>query len=138
VTTEINLRATGTFDIVVNRQPPYDTVDGVSLGRTTIDKRFTGDLEATSKVEMLTAGAPESGSAGYVAIERVVGALEGRKGSFVLQHNGTMTRGQPSLAVSVVPGSGTGALTGIAGRMTIEIVDGQHRFAFDYALEEPA
>jgi hypothetical protein len=133
--TTMNLRASGTFDVTLDRPPPYDSADGVELGRTTIDKRFQGDLVATSKVEMLSAGTPVKGSAGYVAIERVVGALKDRRGSFVLQHSGTMNRGQPSLAISVVPDSGTGALAGIAGHMTVDIVDGKHFFTFDYTLE---
>ena len=93
-----------------------------------------GDLEGESSVEMLSAGSSVKGSAGYVAIERVVGTLHGRTGTFVLQHSGSMNRGAPSLTISVVPDSGTGALTGLAGTMTIDIVDGQHRFAFDYTL----
>jgi hypothetical protein len=131
----MSTRATGTFEVTVNRQPPYDSADGISLGRTSIDKRFAGDLAATSKVEMLSAGTPVQGSAGYVAIERVTGTLQGRAGSFVLQHSGTMNRGQPSLVVTVVPDSGIGALTGISGQMTIVITEGKHSFTFDYMLD---
>jgi len=127
-------RATGTFEITMTPQPPYDAAEGVTLGRTKIDKRFHGALEATSVVEMLSAGTSVKGSAGYVAIEKVVGTLEGRSGSFVLQHSGTMTRGVPQLTVSVVPDSGTGELTGIAGTMTIDIVDGKHLFTLNYRL----
>jgi Protein of unknown function (DUF3224) len=132
----MNIRATGSFDVNLDRQPPYDSADGVALGRTSIDKRFHGDLVATGKGEMLSAGTPVKGSAGYVAIERVVGALQGRRGSFVLQHSGTMNRGQPSLTISVVPDSGTDALASISGRMSIDIVDGKHLYSFDYAMEE--
>ena len=131
----MSTRATGTFEITVNRQPPYDSADGVSLGRTSIDKRFSGDLDATSKVEMLSAGTPVQGSAGYVAIERVTGTLKGRAGSFVLQHSGTMKRGQPSLVITVVPDSGLGALAGLSGQMAITIVEGKHSFTFDYAFD---
>ena len=130
----MSTRATGTFEITLDRQPPYDSADGVILGRTTIDKRFAGDLDGTSKVEMLSAGTPVEGSAGYVAIERVAGVLQGRKGGFVLQHSGHMTRGQMSLSINVVPDSGTGALAGIAGQMKIDIVEGKHSFTFDYTL----
>ena len=133
------MRATGTFTLTIDpQQPPYDTVDGVTLGRVTIEKQFQGDLEAASRVEMLSARVGTTGSAGYVAIERVAGALHGRAGSFVLQHSGTMARGAPSLTVTVVPDSGTGALASLAGRMTIDIVDGEHRYAFDYTLDDSA
>jgi hypothetical protein len=85
---------------------------------------------------MLSAGTNVKGSAGYVAIERVSGTLRGRKGSFVLQHSGTMTRGVPQLSISVVPDSGTGQLTGLTGKMNINIVDGKHFYDFEYALAE--
>jgi uncharacterized protein DUF3224 len=127
-------RATGPFQVQMTPQPPYDSADGVSLGRISIHKQFEGDLAGTSQVEMLSAGTPVKGSAGYVAIERVVGTLHGRAGSFVLQHSGTMNRGEPSLSVTVVPDSGTGGLQGLSGRMSIEVADGKHRYVFDYAL----
>jgi hypothetical protein len=85
---------------------------------------------------MLSAGTNVKGSAGYVAIERVSGTLRGRKGSFVLQHSGTMTRGVPQLTITVVPDSGTGQLTGLTGKMNINIVDGKHFYDFEYALAE--
>jgi len=85
---------------------------------------------------MLTAGTEVAGSAGYVAIERIIGALHGRSGSFILQHSGTMTRGAPQLAVTVVPDSGTGQLVGLSGRMTIEIADDRHSYALAYTLAE--
>jgi Protein of unknown function (DUF3224) len=130
-------RAVGPFDVtMVPPQPAYDTVDEVALGRMTINKRFHGDLEATSTVEMMTAMTGVKGSAGYVAIERVTGTLQGRTGSFVLQHSGTMTRGEQHLAVSIVPDSGTGELKGIDGSMVINIVDGKHSYVLDYRLPE--
>jgi hypothetical protein len=132
------MNAEGSFEITMSAEPPYDELEGVMLSRASFDKQFTGPLEATSKVQMLAARTPVEGSAGYVAIERVVGALQGRRGTFVLQHSGTMTRGTPELAVTVVPDSGTGELTGIAGRMTIDIVDGKHFYTLEYALEPPA
>jgi len=108
--------------------------DGGSLARMALDKQFHGDLEGTSKGIMLSAGTSVKGSAGYVAIERVNGSLGGRQGSFVLQHSGTMNRGAPQLTISVVPDSGTGQLTGLAGTMSIMIADGRHSYAFDYTL----
>jgi hypothetical protein len=101
-----------------------------------IDKQFHGDIEGTSKGQMLTAGTAVKGSAGYVAIERVSGTLRGRSGSFVLQHSGTMTRGAPQLSITVVPDSGTGQLVGLTGKMAINIADGKHSYDFEYALAE--
>jgi hypothetical protein len=124
----------GTFDISLKPHPPYDTSNGMTLSRVSIDKLYQGKLEGASTVEMLSALTAIEGSAGYVAIERVVGKLEGRAGSFVLQHSGIMTRGKPELHVTVVPDSGTGELEGLTGHMTIEIVDGKHLYLFDYAL----
>ena len=127
-------QANGTFEVTIAAQPPHDVVDGVSIGRVTIAKRFAGELAATSAVEMLGVRTPVDGSAGYVAIERVTGALAGRTGTFVLQHVGAMARGQLELHVTVVPDSGTGELTGLRGRMAIEIVEGVHRYALAYEL----
>jgi hypothetical protein len=101
-----------------------------------IAKQFRGDLEATSTGEMLTAGTNTKGSAGYVAIERVSGTLHGRKGTFILQHSGTMTRGAPQLTITVVPDSGTGELEGLAGTMAIKVAGGAHSYEFDYTLTE--
>jgi hypothetical protein len=125
-------QARGTFEVQFDPHPPYDTTDGITLGRVTIAKTFRGELEGTSAVEMLSAMTEVKGSAGYVAIERVVGSLHGKSGSFVLQHSGLMNRGQGDLRVQVVPDSGRGELRRLAGTMAIEIVDGQHRYVFDY------
>jgi hypothetical protein len=101
-----------------------------------IDKHFHGDLEATSRGEMLMAGTSVKGSAGYVAIEAVTGKLHGREGSFVLQHSGMMTRGVPRLTVTVVPDSGTGGLAGLSGSMAINVAAGKHSYEFEYTLPE--
>ena len=127
-------RATGPFEVKLNPQPAYNTDQAALLGRMSIDKQFHGDLEAASRGEMLTAGSPVKGSAGYVAIEKLTGTLHGKNGSFALQHSGTMNRGAPSLVISVVPDSGTGELEGLTGAMSIEIVNGKHSYVFDYAL----
>ena len=126
--------ASGPFDVKLNPQSSEEDADGTGLGRLSIDKQFHGDLEATSKGEMLSAGTSVKGSAGYVASERVRGTLQGRTGTFILQHSGTMTRGAPQLAISVVPDSGTGGLEEISGTMTINIVNGKHFYEFDYTL----
>jgi hypothetical protein len=128
------MKAKGSFEITMNAEPPYDSADGIMLARASFDKRFSGPLDATSKVNMLSARGPIEGSAGYVAIERVVGTLDGRRGSFVLQHTGVMNRGERSLTITVVPDSGTAALRGISGKMEIEIVNGQHFYEFEYEL----
>ena len=127
-------RASGTFEVTLTPQPGDDYADGAVLGRMTIDKQFHGDLDATSKGQMLTGMTSTKGSAGYVAIERVSGTLSGRRGSFILQHSGTMTRGAPTLAVTVVPDSGTDELTGLSGTMAIDITGGQHWYAFEYTF----
>jgi hypothetical protein len=128
--------AVGTFEVAMNPEPAYDSNDGASIGRVSIKKQFSGDLRGSSTVEMIGArSAQVKGSAGYVAIERVVGSLHGKSGSFVLQHSGTMTRGKGELHVSVVPDTGTGELKGLSGKMTIEISDGNHSYAFEYSLD---
>ena len=127
-------RATGTFDVQMIPEPPFSTADGVTLGRISINKQFHGALEGTSVGTMLSAGTPVKGSAGYVAIERVEGALDGRRGSFVLQHSGTMNRGEPQLTVTIVPDSGTGELAGISGLMTIDILDKKHLYTLNYGI----
>lgn len=127
-------RATGTFDVKLEPMTPYENADGGRLGRTSIDKTFRGELEATSKGEMLSAGTAIKNSAGYVAIERVVGKLAGRSGTFVLQHSGIMDRGTPHLIITVVPDSGTDQLAGIHGTMKIIVEGGKHSYEFDYRI----
>jgi hypothetical protein len=126
--------AKGTFDVKLEPEANDSVPAGVALARLAIDKQFSGDLEATSKGAMLSARTPVADSAGYVAIERVTGVLKGRRGSFVLQHNGTLNRGVQHLTIQVVPDSGTDELTGLAGEMKINIAGGQHFYEFDYTL----
>jgi hypothetical protein len=129
----VTTHASGTFDVKITPQPPDGHADG-TLARLTIDKQFHGDIDATSKGQMLSAMTSVKGSAGYVAIERVSGTLAGRRGSFILQHSGTMNRGAPQLAITVVPDSGTDELTGLTGTMTIDTSGGKHAYEFTYAL----
>jgi len=126
--------AEGTFEVKLVPLTVENAEEGSGLGRMSLEKTFHGDLEGTSHGQMLTAGNPASGSAGYVAVENVTGTLAGRSGSFALQHSGTMDQGALSLKISVVPGSAGGGLTGLAGSMSIEIEDGQHFYRFDYSL----
>jgi hypothetical protein len=130
-------RATGPFDVSLKPLPMDDDLGSAMLGRMSIDKQFKGDLEATGKGQMLTGGTPIKNSAGYVAIERVTGSLKGRKGSFILQHTGTMNRGAPSLLITIVPDSGTEQLEGIAGTMAIKIEGGKHSYDLNYTLGTP-
>jgi hypothetical protein len=128
------LKAAGTFEVKLTSQD--DKAEDSLLGRLTIDKQFRGDLEGTSKGQMLTAMTATKGSAGYVAVEKVTGTLQGRTGTFVLQHSGTMARGAQSLLVTVVPDSGTSQLTGLSGTMRIIIADGKHSYEFEYTIED--
>ena len=130
--TSLANRATGTFNVKVTPLAAYNQEDK-TLGRFSIDKQFHGDLEATSKGEMLSAG-NSSTSGGYVAIEKVTGKLNGRSGSFALQHSSTMENGHPHMNIFVVPGSGSGELSGISGNMDIVIESGKHSYLFTYTL----
>ena len=129
------MKATGNFEVTLN---PLDTfakgLDEINLGRMSIDKIFQGDLDATSKGEMLSAMTSVKGSAGYVAVEQVSGKLHGKQGSFVLQHFGTMHGDNQFLKVEVVPDSGSGELKGITGQLIIDIKDGHHFYTFNYQL----
>jgi hypothetical protein len=128
------IQAKGTFEVKLDPQGDADKADGSTLARMSIDKKYHGDLEGTAKGTMLTAGTDVKGSAGYVAIERVTGTLNGKSGSFVLQHSGTLTRGAAVQNISVVPDSGTGQLTGITGKFVVIITEGKHSYEFDYTL----
>mgnify|MGYP001811961216 FL=1 len=128
------MRAAGSFDVQMKPLETYNPSPEAQAGRMSIDKTFEGDLVGTSQGEMLSGGSPATGSAGYVAIERVTGTLAGRKGSFTLQHSGTMTPESQSLTITVVPASGTDELEGLEGTMDIDIRDGQHFYTFEYTL----
>ena len=127
-------RAIGTFAVKIVPQAADESVGDPTVGRLALDKQFSGDLEANSRGQMLAVRTEIQDSAGYVAMERVIGTLHGRSGTFALQHSGTMTRGAPHLSVTVVPDSGTGELTGIAGTMTITIEGGKHSYDLDYTI----
>jgi hypothetical protein len=127
------MHAAGPFDVKLT--PQDDKLnDGVS--RMLLEKQFHGDLEATSKGQMLASGTAKS-SGVYVAIETVTGTLQGKTGTFTLYHTGIMAKGAPTLSVNVVPDSGTGQLQGITGKMTIKIADGKHSYDFEYTLPTP-
>lgn len=130
------MQATGTFDVDLQPLDAFATgSEAVNLARMSNEKTFHGDLEATSRGELLTATPGVEGSAGYVAIEQVAGTLHGKRGTFVLQHYGLMGRGENRLTVEVVPDSGTGELEGLSGRLSIRIEDGEHFYELEYELD---
>jgi hypothetical protein len=122
--------AKGTFEVALKPLAGHEA----AVGRMSIDKRFSGQLEASSKGEMLAYRSAVQGSAGYVAMELVTGTLDGKAGSFVLQHTGSMERGAQQLSISIVADSGTGELAGIAGTLALEIADGKHFYDISYTL----
>jgi hypothetical protein len=132
--TPMSHTATGTFEVKVAPIDPAFKFDENPIGRFSLDKHFHGDLEAASQGEMLSGGTPAKGSGGYVAIERVSGSLNNRAGTFLLMQNGTMQNGDYKMNVIVIPGSGTGELSGLAGSMQIIIKDGKHSYDFSYTL----
>jgi Protein of unknown function (DUF3224) len=134
--TKMTRIAKGTFTVSLQPIAFEGAAPEWKLGRMSIDKQIAGDLVATTKGQMLSAMTETKGSAGYVAIERVAGTLDGKRGSFVLQHTGTMNRGAPSLNVSVVPDSGTEELAGLEGDFKIIIADGKHSYEFSYRLPQ--
>ncbi len=134
----MNQSAKGAFEVRLQPLSFEGSDSQCKLGRMLIDKQIAGDLIATTKGQMISAMTETKGSAGYVAIEQVTGTLNGKKGSFVLQHNGLMNRGAPSLSVVVVPDSGTDELTGLEGEFKIIVEGGKHAYEFSYRLPEPA
>jgi hypothetical protein len=129
---------TGSFDVAMKPLAPEDTAEGIALGRYSLDKQYHGDLEAASTGAMLSAGTESTGAGAYVAIERVTGTLQGRRGSFAFLHQGTMTREGQHLSVVVATDSGTGQLVGLAGTMGITITGGKHFYTLDYTLGSDA
>ncbi|MER2598542.1 MAG: DUF3224 domain-containing protein [Caldilineales bacterium] len=126
--------AQGSFEVKLTPQTASAEMQAANLGRMSIDKHFHGDLEAVSQGEMLSCITDVDGSAGYVAIERVTGMLQGRSGSFALQHNGIMARGAARLIIEVVPDTGSDELAGLSGSLTIDIREGRHFYALHYTL----
>ncbi|WP_026802366.1 DUF3224 domain-containing protein [Arenimonas oryziterrae] len=130
----MSTHAKGQFDVKLTPQAAEDGVGHPSIGRLGLFKQFHGDIEGVAHGQMLGVRTAVEGSAGYVAIDHVEASVHGRRGTFVLQHSGTMRQGQMSLVVTVVPDSGTDELTGLRGRLDIQIVDGKHYYDFAYEL----
>lgn len=129
------MNAKGTFDVEVVPQA-NDGGAGSLITGFVLDKEFHGDLKAVSKGRMLAAGTEIEGSGAYTAFEQVTGSLDGKTGTFILQHVGSMRKGEYVMNVTVIPDSGTGELAGIVGTMKIIIEDGKHSYEFTYSFEE--
>ena len=125
--------AHGAFNVKV---VPLSSASVAGIAHYSLDKELHGDIEGTSKGEMMGVGDPKSGNAGYVALEVITGTLAGKHGSFVLQHSSFMEAGAPTMNIKVVPGSGTDELKGIAGTFMIRIENGQHFYDLDYTLPD--
>ena len=126
--------ARGTFEVNMEPEPPFLEQDGVTLNRNVVRKEFSGDMAGTSEAQMLAAFTATPGSAGYVAIEHFTGSVAGKSGSFVLQHSGVMDKGDAQLTVTIVPDSGSGALAGISGTMTLDNDEGRHSYVLEYEI----
>ena len=127
----MSIHARGFFTVAI---VPLSPAPAEGLSRFSINKEMHGDLEATTKGEMFSGGDPKQGAAGYVAIEVVTGTLQGKRGSFALQQLATMDAGGSKMTIVVVPGSGTGELTGISGVLAIDIADGRHSYDLEYSI----
>ena len=127
--------ASGPFSVNTEAEPPFLEQDGLTLNRSVVHKEFSGDMVGTSEVQMIAAFTGTPGSAAYVAIEHFTGSVDGKSGSFVLQHSGVMNKGDAELTVTIVPDSGTGELTGISGTLEIDNNEGQHVYVLDYKLD---
>ncbi len=133
------MQALGTFEVKVKPVDPSDIAKAGDTGRMTIDKTWTGDIVGTSKGEMLTGITQENGSMAYVAMERFTGTIGDHKGTLLFSHSAFMLHHQPrpeDTNITVVPGSGTGALKGIQGRLEITITGGVHHYHLTYTLPD--
>lgn len=126
----MNLQASGTFEVKVT------PLSGSGFARLALAKQYAGSLTGTAEGEMIASNGGGEPSGGYVALERVTGALNGRSGSFVLQHSGVMAPGMLRIDIQVSPGSGAGELAGITGRMSIRMENKKHYYEFEYTLPE--
>jgi hypothetical protein len=133
----ITMQASGTFIVKITPMPVEENVGDPSIGCMSLHKEFQGDLEATAHGQMLATSTGVEGSAAYVALDRVTGALRGRNGSFSLAHRGVMNRGTPELSICVVPDSGTNELEGLTGTLSIRIEDGKHFYDMEFSLPAP-
>jgi len=129
-------RAIGSFDVSLQPLSNAEVSSDGMFGRMLLTKTFRGDLSGSARGQMLSALTGVKGSASYVAIDQVTGELDGRRGSFVLQHTGAMNRGTQLLSIMVVPDSGTDELAGLSGTLSINVIDGKHFYDFIYSIPE--
>jgi len=128
-------QANGNFVLQWDEDPPYDDGEGAKLANVTVTKKFHGDLDADSVARLITTTSEVEGSMGYIGVERVIGTLHGKKGTFVMQHSATMNRGVGAISVVILPDTGTGELKGISGSLSVEITPEAHKYTIDYELE---
>ena len=126
--------ARGALNVNMEAEPPFLERDGLKLNRNVVRKEFSGDVVGASEAQMIAAFTGTPGSAGYVAIEHFTGSVNGKSGSFALQHSGVMNRGDARLMVTIVPDSGAGELVGISGTLEIDNDQGRHSYILDYQL----
>lgn len=127
--------ADATFEINAWQEATYDVPDvGSKLLRATVAKTFQGEVEGTSTAELLMVRAGDEGGEGYVATERITGAIRGRTGSFVVQHGGISSRDVHQFGY-IVKDSGTGDLQGIVGACRYQHDETGARFSLDYDFE---
>lgn len=124
----------GPFEVTTDSEPPFYEQHGVVINHNVVRKLFTGAVTGTSEAQKIATRTPDPASAGYVAVEHFTGTVDGKEGTFVMQHHGIVAHGEPELSVVIVPGSGTGELTGISGTLTIDNVNGGHSYTLDYEL----
>lgn len=125
------MTSTATASFVLDKWEPQatDEAAGTEFARVAIAKTFTGAVEGSSTVEMLTAS--NATSRAYVAFERLAVSVDGRKGAFVLHH----TADDTGLTLKILTGSGSGELAGISGTASIEIDEEKnHTFTLTYEL----
>ncbi|MFB7905848.1 MULTISPECIES: DUF3224 domain-containing protein [unclassified Kitasatospora] len=124
--------ASGSFEVTAFEPVETEQREGAVFGRVRIAKTFTGGLSGRGEVRMLSVGDASGGPASYVAVEHVTGELDGRKGSFVLQHAAWDATG---VTIRVVPGTGAGELAGITGEFRLAVdASGAHTYVLAYEL----
>ena len=117
-----------------DEKPYSEGQDLPKLTRASVTKTYTGDIEGEGQVEYLMMYRGD-GSATFVGLERVVGRIGGKSGSFVLQRTGTFESGLAKESYSVIPGSATGELQGLAGDGASAVGHGmEHPFTLSYEL----
>ena len=133
-TNTVTKHTTGTFEVKATPLAAEDNIGDPKIGRLSLEKKFSGGIAGTGRGQMLGYQSDDKTKGGYVAIEQITGTLDGRKGTFALQPHGTMDGDNYLINVYVVPGSGTGELSGISGNFTIKMEKGAHYYDFEYSL----